>query len=42
MTKRRQSAPLSQTAARLGLGGFMTAAGLSLALIHISEPTRPY
>ncbi|MGM0696388.1 MAG: DoxX family protein [Actinomycetota bacterium] len=38
MTKRRQSVPLSQTAARLGLGGFMTAAGLS----HLTVARREF
>ena len=38
MTKHRQSVPLSQTAARLGLGGFMTAAGLS----HLTVARREF
>ena len=38
MTKHRQPVPLSQTAARLGLGGFMTAAGLS----HLTVARREF
>ena len=34
MTKRRQSAPLSQTAARLGLG--------AVSYTHLTLPTTPY